>query len=296
MSQYTNICFTKNNWTQSDYDQIVAFCSESKQVKYAIVAKEVGESGTPHLQGYVELKIRKRLNQLTIFGHIEKRKGKAWQAADYCKKYDKAYWQIGTISAQGKRTDIDKFVESVKNGMSDIQLLTNHAPCFIKYPRALASVRSVVNKHQGLSYLQSQYDDVKLHSWQTNVLNLVVDQPDRKILWIYDKKGGKGKSWLARYLLINHNAFLSTGGKKSDIAYQYDSQPVVVFDFSRTVEDFVSYDILECFKNGVLTSNKYESQVKYFKPPKVIVFSNFKPKHDAFTSDRLHIFKPRMIL
>ena len=42
------ICFTKNNYEESDIDALLA----EERFSYVIFGLEVGEQGTPHLQGY----------------------------------------------------------------------------------------------------------------------------------------------------------------------------------------------------------------------------------------------------
>ncbi|KAH3697424.1 hypothetical protein DPMN_084925 [Dreissena polymorpha] len=44
-------------------------------------------------------------------------------------------------------------------------------------------------------------------------------------------------------------------------------------------------------EDGCIFSSKYESQVKTFKPPKVVCFANFAPIKDALSADRWWIFK-----
>ena len=47
-------CFTLNNYTADEYDALSAIGHElPKEISYIIVAKETGETGTPHLQGYI---------------------------------------------------------------------------------------------------------------------------------------------------------------------------------------------------------------------------------------------------
>lgn len=110
-----NFCFTINNWKEEDI-------TLAKQIdyKYIIIGKEVGEKGTPHLQGYVELSKQMRLNAVKKFfprAHIEERKGTAQQASIYCKK-DNNYEELGTISKQGQRNDISSTYEMARNGLS----------------------------------------------------------------------------------------------------------------------------------------------------------------------------------
>jgi hypothetical protein len=69
--------FTFNNYTQSDYDQIKAALLEdesldikSRKIVSAIIAKEVGENGTPHLQSYINFKaVQRQQAVFRFFGY-----------------------------------------------------------------------------------------------------------------------------------------------------------------------------------------------------------------------------------
>ncbi len=78
--------FTFNNYSDSDYCYMCAMCA--KFCRYAIIAKEVGDSGTPHLQGYLEFKERRRpksvFNEPKI--HWELSKGSKADNITYCSK------------------------------------------------------------------------------------------------------------------------------------------------------------------------------------------------------------------
>lgn len=81
-----NWCFTFNNYTEDDYQYIIeAF--EKNSSKY-IIGKEVGEKGTPHLQGYVYNKKKFRPSELKLSKsiHWEKCKGSQKQNIEYCMK------------------------------------------------------------------------------------------------------------------------------------------------------------------------------------------------------------------
>jgi len=83
-SRRVGYCFTLNNWTEEEYSHILGIPS-----KYLIVGKEIGESGTPHLQGYIHFERNVRFNTVKKYlprAHIEQAKGTAEQNADYCKK------------------------------------------------------------------------------------------------------------------------------------------------------------------------------------------------------------------
>ena len=82
-------CFTINNYTASDIEQLTAL---SDGVTYYTYGIEKGENeGTPHLQGYIELTTAQRFSWLKKRlprAHLEPRKGSRTQARDYCHKED----------------------------------------------------------------------------------------------------------------------------------------------------------------------------------------------------------------
>lgn len=121
MSQGKYWCFTWNNFDEN-YKTIL----RNSNCIYLVFGIEVGESGTEHLQGYIEFESNKRLAFLKKIHsaiHWEKRIGTASQAAEYCKK-DGRYEEFGEISkpSQGARKDIDKVRDLVSSGagMKDI--------------------------------------------------------------------------------------------------------------------------------------------------------------------------------
>ena len=78
-------CFTLNNYKEEDIKGI----SSNSSINEYIIGEEVGESGTPHLQGYIEFKTKKRpMGVFKEFNNIhwEKCKGSKAQNIEYCKK------------------------------------------------------------------------------------------------------------------------------------------------------------------------------------------------------------------
>lgn len=125
-----------------------------------------------------------------------------------------------------------------------------------------------------------------LKNWQAAAIKILLQQSSRQILWVVDPEGNAGKSWLCDYLDANYSAFVWGTGKKSDIAFAYSFQPIVAFNFVRSNEDTVSYDIIEQMKDGRIQSTKYESVVKKRRDIKVICFSNFQPDRKKLSKDR----------
>ena len=106
-------CYTLNNYSEEQYEKFKLI-----PCRYQVIGKEVGESGTRHLQGYIYFvnprsfdSVRKLLDKC----HLEITKGKPKEASDYCKK-DGDFWEIGDIPEQGKRTDVELVREQLKMG------------------------------------------------------------------------------------------------------------------------------------------------------------------------------------
>lgn len=115
MSERTRgFCFTLNNYSEKDVEAIKGW----SKYKYLVFGFEVGESGTPHLQGYVEWQNGRTLRGLKRLGkriHWEERRGSPKQAEDYCKK-DGKFWEDGTPLAQGERSDLIEIKDDIMNG------------------------------------------------------------------------------------------------------------------------------------------------------------------------------------
>ena len=104
--------FVLNNYTPNDEIIIQSIVCE-----YIVYGREIGESGTPHLQGYIYFKNAKSFSAvLKLFPskpHIEVAKGNAGQNYDYATK-DGDFYENGDKPEQGKRSDIDMMREKLK--------------------------------------------------------------------------------------------------------------------------------------------------------------------------------------
>lgn len=88
--QLRNLCFTWNN-PPANVDTRIRDWMDT-HVSYCVYQQEIGEKGTPHIQGYLELKKRLTMSSLksklgsTI--HFENRRGTQAEAIAYCMKED----------------------------------------------------------------------------------------------------------------------------------------------------------------------------------------------------------------
>jgi len=136
-----NWCFTLNNYTQAEYDEAEEIGS---RVSYMICGKEVGSNGTPHLQGYIEYPNATRGSaMMKLFdgkAHWEVRKGTAEQAAVYCKK-EGSFFEMGHLSQQGKRTDLEEIGAAVIAGTSTKDIACTYPGAYIRYHKGIAQLK-----------------------------------------------------------------------------------------------------------------------------------------------------------
>ena len=261
-------------------------------VDYLIFGREIGESGTPHLQGFVSFPSRKRLRQViqtlgqchcSIARYIMK-------SIEYCKK-DGDFEEIGNAPAEktpGQRNDLELFKEDVKQGnvcMKSIREL--HSEVYAKYTRFCIEY---VNDN----YTAGKVANHPLREWQAN-LNTMLNGPvnEREIIFVVDTRGNTGKSWFFRYYEQNHedNCQIILPGKKADMAHVLQvCKRVYMFDCPRSKQgEFIQYDFLEEVKNGNVFSGKYESKNKRFETPHVVVAMNEMPDMDKLSMDRYRV-------
>lgn len=88
MSRSRGWCFTINNWTHEDNDQVSDLFNVTG-ARYVIWGEEGKTTDTPHLQGFVYFNNPFRLQgvkKLLPRAHLEPMKGTPAQAAEYCRK------------------------------------------------------------------------------------------------------------------------------------------------------------------------------------------------------------------
>lgn len=127
-----------------------------------------------------------------------------------------------------------------------------------------------------------------LRPWQEEVRGELLKQPDeRTIRWIWCKEGNSGKTVFAKFLAVHHEACVFNNGKCADLAHALPEDPrIVLFNLSRTIEGHVNYGAIESIKDGLIFSAKYDSKMKLFNCPHVVIFANFAPDYESMSADR----------
>jgi hypothetical protein len=144
--------FTLNNYTEAEFAAIKQF-----PCKWMIVGKEVGEKGTPHLQGACVIGKQIAFSRLkTTRGfercHIEKMNGTPSDSRRYCSKYDGHPFEKGSIPQPGKRNDIISVVEKLREGQTLESVIRTgdleDIPAIVRYAKGFQYISSVLTPHR----------------------------------------------------------------------------------------------------------------------------------------------------
>lgn len=241
MARSASWCFTLNNPTAEETAGIKEW-----DVQYLIFGQEVGAEGTPHLQGFVQFKARKRFNQvkgLMPRAHIEVARGRVPDNVAYCSKTDKNPHIKGEPVIQGQRSDLDRTRrEAAANGMCNLARSAN--------AQQLLIARVFLEFHE------------ECRDWVPNVT------------WIWGSTG-TGKSRLAR--LICPDAY-----KKSNPGHWwpgYDGHENVIIDDFREDWWSLSYmlNLLDRYEFRVEPKGTH----RQFKGRNIVV-TTVKPPHQCW--------------
>lgn len=295
MSQSRFWCFTLNNY---DDDDIARLEQAGDSVSYLCFGKEVGDSGTPHLQGTVVFKKKVRFSGVkSVVGdraHVEVCR-RLSESIDYCKK-DGDFTEIGTVPVRkaGHSTPFEAFKGAVASGE-----VTSLVDAREKYPGVYARYPRWCIEYLGDAAGSNHKVEVfPLRVWQASVNEeLKLEACPRRIKFVVDPVGNSGKTWFARYYqeyVSDQNLCqIMEPGRRADMAHALKETIRVLFmDAPRSKQgEYIQYDFLEAVKNGLVFSGKYESRVKRLGPVHVVVFMNEDPCPKALSEDRYDILR-----
>lgn len=289
--------FTLNNYTDDD---ITKLRQTAPKCKYLVYGKEVGDAGTPHLQGFVSFFSQRKATALHKWFS-----GRAyWKVARdlvtqsvYCKK-DGDFEEFGvspneSSAKQGRRNDLEALRDAINQGESDRKKLRQAFPgVCAKYPNFVSQ----------LLLDQIPAPELQVHplrAWQSSLCEILRRPPDhRTIYFVVDTRGDSGKSWFCRYYeSVYGRSVTLIPGKKADMVYAFLSllkkeTKVVFVDAPRSKQgEFIQYDFLEELKNGRLFNTKYESRMFEFAVPHVVVMMNEEPDREKLSADRIHVVR-----
>lgn len=189
--------FTINNYTDED---LTMFENWQSDVKRLVVSKEIGESGTPHLQGAVTFNRAYRLTglkKLHTRAHWEK--ALTTDPTVYCVKEGSEVVINVNNQRQGSRTDLETIRTQLTEGADPMEIATENFSQWVQYGRRFDDYRRLLRTQQ-------------VKDW---------NQPrDVIVLW---GTTGTGKT---RSAMEHKPTLVEYDGK----FHGYDGQPVVLFD------------------------------------------------------------------
>jgi len=250
VSQGKRWCFTYNNYTVNEMEQMELVFKE-KGVDY-IFEEEVGDEGTPHLQGYIEVKKRIRPFQLRLPKqiHWEKARGARADNIAYCSKDhgQQARYSLSFKPPRPLKILAERDLRDWQKGVCDIISREPNDRTLHWYWSATGNV----GKTTFCKYLTSRYGAIPLAGKGADVRNGVVS---------YVEKNDK-------------------------------CPEVIVVPVPRSYDEkYLSYEGLENCKDMYFYSGKYEGAAVCGNPPHVFVFTNFYPDIEKMSEDRWVIWQ-----
>lgn len=242
MSRSRNYCFTHNNYSNTDLEDQI-------ECKYIVYGKEVGDSGTPHLQGFISFKTEKSLKQvigLLPGSHVEKAIAPK-EAIAYCKK-------DGDFTERGKFSSSEEKGKGEKRRWKDIREASEQGrlddiPEDIRFKNL-----DLIERHrQRALRARTLTDTEEIHEW-------------------YYGDSGTGKSRTAREQ--NPNAYLKLCNKWW-CGYE-DEDVVLIEDFDKKHEVLAHHMKIWGDRYPFLAEVKGGSMK--IRPKKLIVTSNYHPR------------------
>lgn len=177
-------CFiTWNNW-QEDFItggniEVYDYFANLPDVKYFVIGFEVGEQGTHHLQAVIGFQTPKEFTTLRKYfknNHIEKIISLN-NALQYCKK-DNNFIEFGEVVEERQRTDVSQFVEAIKDGYTNLQLMEKFPNQYLRFYSMIQKIRQEYN-----------YEKFKKEIRDLNVIYIGGASGIGKTRYVYDKFG-----------------------------------------------------------------------------------------------------------
>jgi len=235
------------------------FVSNRDSLAYYIFGREVGESGTPHLQCYVALLKKKKfsaLKKLFPNGHLTVCRGTPQQNYDYCSKDGNfVTWGVLPVASTVKATAAaaDRWKEIKELAIAgDLDAI--EPEIFIKNYTTLKRIRSD-------------------HRMKRRPATLDWSDGNSPNIWYYGKPG-VGKSRRARlefpdaYIKAPQNKWW--GG--------YDDEQDVIIDDLRLDQDYQLSNLVTWADRYPFQAEIKSDSTGMIRPQRIIVTSNFKPE------------------
>lgn len=262
-----NWCFTINNYMDTHIAALDTI-GTSDACKYLVYGKETGESGTPHLQGFVCFKSIKSFNatrDLMPQCHLEKTKGTPDQAADYCKKGTQPHAEWTEHGRDGPTWGVDAdFTEHGTAPVSNKKKGENEKK---RYERAWQLAKQGKLEEIDADIRMRLYGTIKKIRADYQPVIASLDTLD---FWWYTGPSGCGKSRKAR--TENPDAYIKNRNKWWD---GYVDQDCVIIDEWAPEMDKYLTQHLKTWCDHHSFSAETKGGTTCIRPKRLIVTSNY---------------------
>lgn len=246
--QAQSYCFTLNNYTQTDISDIILYCKKN-DYKYCF-QEEVGECGTPHLQGVIK-SLKGRITFTNLQSTIPRGRLSSTRSVQkslaYCSKLEtregKVYNNFPNLVIKEKpidHFDVKKASKWQLDIIEEVKKEPDNRTIYWYWSNEGKVGKSILARHLVIKY---------------NAICI----------------GGKKEDI--------YYAFSSCENKPK----------ICIIDVPRNTGNKISYTAIEKLKDGMFFSPKYESAMCVFNPPHIIIFANAPPERSSLSEDRLII-------
>lgn len=243
--------FTINNPTLEDSLQCSAFLEDESLVKYAVLGREVGESGTHHFQGFVVLRSPQRqrwvLRHLGGRAFLEKARGTSKEASDYCKKgSDFDEWGACPADTRYTREQSLQLWAEVRQAAAEGRFEDIRDDVYIRFRQALRGI------------------------WEENLhATNCIDELDN--IWIYGATGIGKSRWAFQHY---PDAYRKPLNKWWD--HYTNEEVVLIEDIDPTHSKWIGA-YLKIWSDHYPFISERKGGSRQIRPKKIIVTSNYLP-------------------
>lgn len=271
--EYTASCQTwdfRSNKDMHSKDEIIKFLKDNCS-KWVFQLEKGEENGYEHWQGRFRLHKRKRKSELKAIMKTANFKWPNYFRPTVCENHESKRFSY-----------VLKIDTKIDGPWADTDHLSSISQ--IRIPR--------------------QYRDLEMWPWQQQILDSIDIFEPRKINYIYDKEGNKGKSTVAALAELMYGAInmpnVNDGEKLlaslCNICMDTNNYTpkCVLFDLPRSLSKdrlYGMYSAFEEIKKGKLVDMRYHYTCFWIDSPQIWIFSNDLPQTKLLSSDRWLVWK-----
>jgi hypothetical protein len=269
--------FPLNNYTDEDCNRITETLN-TKTCQYAVVGKEISNSGTPHLQGFISLRNKQ---YITFVKKLVGNRAYVEKAEHMLRKHTEMinlirltvsnkginYWrwanQVSELrNMAGDLEQMNLYYRQFENevrGTHGFQFsrttpLTQALSFNIR--RTLRILRILTIKIEWFLNLnvnfQEQFTTTGRIPWYVNYRNNLTREQFIGCTTFQEAKAKLS----SKILVAKLSAIRFENAKSADVKHSYNGQKIFIFDLCRAQEDHVNYEVIESIKNGVMFASK----------------------------------------